>query len=88
MRDAISAIISFSNDNRYEVAIQKRFAWSDKDSWEVHIFVRDEQLSGLLNCALLAHSIEMLTCDFLATESTYDISTKVEPNHRPSFKIW
>lgn len=88
MRAAIAAIISFSKDKRYEVAIRERYPYQGNTEWEVHIFVRDEHLSGYMNCALLANAIEMLTCDFLATESRYDISTKGEPNYRPSFKIW
>ena len=88
MRTAIAAILSFSKDGRYEVAIQQRLTFMERDEWEVHIFVREEKLSGLLNCALLAHSIEQLSIDLLSCESKYNISTKEEPNDRPSFKIW
>ena len=88
MRAAIAAILSFSQDNRYQVAIQKRNQWSDKDDWEVHIFVREEKLSGLFECGLLAHAIEQLGTEFLSIDSEYDISTSGEPNLRQSFKIW
>ena len=88
MRAAIAAILSFSNDNRYQVAIQNRFPWTDNDSWEVHIFVREEGLSGLLDCGLLAHAIELIGTEFLSNDSEYDISTNDEPHFRPSFKIW
>lgn len=88
MRAAIAAILSFSNDKRYQVAIQPRCPELDKDSWEVHIFVKEEGLSGLLDCGLLAHSIELITTDFLAVDSEYDISTIGKPHFRPSFKIW
>lgn len=88
MRTAIAAIISFHDDGRYQVAIKQRWPNPADADWEVHIYVREEGKSGLLNCALLAHAIEMLSSNFLATESEYDISTNDEPHFRPSFKIW
>ena len=88
MRAAIAAILSFSNDKRYQVAIQPRFPECVKDSWEVHIFVKEEGLSGLLDCGLLGHSIEQIAGEFLCGDSEYDISTIGKPHFRPSFKIW
>lgn len=88
MRAAIAVILSFSNDKRYEVAIQSRFPDLSYDSWEVHIFVRDERKSGLLDCGLLAHAIEQIAHEFLTNDSEYDISTSDKPHFRPSFKIW
>lgn len=88
MRAAIAVILSFSNDKRYEVAIQPRFPEVYKDSWEVHIFVREEKLSGLLDCGLLAHAIEQIATEFLTNDSEYNISTNDVPKLRPSFKIW
>lgn len=88
MRAAIAAIISFSSDKRYEVAVQPRFPEEFKDSWEVHIFVREERKSGLFDCGLLAHAIEQIGTEFLSVDSEYDISTNDVPKLRPSFKIW
>lgn len=88
MRAAIAAILSFSNDKRFQVAIKPKCPELDKDSWEVHIFVKEKGLSGLLECGLLAHAIEEITIEFLAVDSEYDISTIGKPQLRPSFKIW
>lgn len=88
MRAAIAAIFSFSKDDRYEVAIKQRWPNPEDADWEVHIFVREDGKSGLLNCGLLCNAIEMLSYNCLATESEYDISTSDKPHFRPSFKIW
>lgn len=88
MRAAIHALFSFSKDDRYEVAIQKRFTGTDHDDWEVHLFIRSKRLSGLMDCALLSNAIEQISSDLLATDSEYDISTSGEPDRVPSFKIW
>ena len=88
MRAAIAAIISLCDSERYQVAIQKRSPLPEVDKWEVHIFVKEEHKSGLLDCALLAHAIEQMGTEFLVTDSEYDISTIGKPQLRPSFKIW
>lgn len=88
MRAAIHALFSFSKDSRYEVAIEKRFTGTDRDDWEVHLFIRERSLSGLLDCALLCNAVEHISTSFLATESQYDISTSGETDWVPSFKIW
>lgn len=88
MRAAIHALFSFSSDGRYEVAIQKRFTGTDQDDWEVHLFIREQKRSGLMDCALLSHAIEQISTDLLAVESEYDMSTSGEPVRVPSFKIW
>ena len=88
LRTAISAILSFSDALRYQVAIQQRWAGHDEDDWEVHVFVVDEKKSGLINCALLCNAIEQISTDFLTTESHYNMATKDVPNNKPSFKIW
>lgn len=88
MRAAIAAILNFNRDKRYEVAIKNRYPDIENDSWEVHIFVREEGRSGLLECGLLCHAIELISIEFLCVNSEYDISTNDKPHFRPSFKIW
>lgn len=88
LRTAIKAILSFSEDGRYEVAIQERGSGHKDGAWEVHIFVRDDHKSGLLNCALLANAIEQISTDCLATESEYNMGIREVENIRQSFKIW
>ena len=88
LRAAISAIISLCRDNRYEVAIQQRWPFQEDGEWEVHIFVREDDKSGLMGCALLANAIETISADLLATHSQYNMATSGEPNYKPSFKIW
>lgn len=88
MRSAIQTLFSLSSDERYEVSIKNRYEGSDTDECEVHIFIREANLSGLINCALLSKAIEEISCSFLATDSEYDISTSGESNIVPSFKIW
>lgn len=88
MRIALKALLSFSYDGRYEVAIRKRFEISDNDEWEVHLFLREKGLSGFLNCALLSNAIEQISSTFLSTDSIYDKSTSGEKDLVPSIVIW
>lgn len=88
MRTVLSALFTFRKDYRYQVAIQERFPGNHPDAWEVHLFLKKKSLSGMIDLALLAHSIEQMSDDFLACESNYDISTTGERDMVPSIKIW
>lgn len=88
MRTILDALFSFSDDARYGVAIRERYDGNAGDDWEVHVFVKDSHKSGLLNLALLMHAIEMVSFDFLATESTFDTGTIKGENVVQTYKIW
>ena len=88
MRTILDALFSFEEDGRYGVAIQSRYEDDPSRDYEVHIFIREDGLSGHLTLALLAHTIELLISDFLAIESQYDLGTIKGEHVVPSWKIW
>lgn len=90
MRLALDAIINLTDPDRYCVAIAERIpATQFKDAdYEIHLYLRDPIKSGLLDLALLAHSIEEMGTRFLAVESTYDAGTTKGTDIRNSIKIW
>lgn len=88
LRTVLNALFSFEKDGRYGVAIQSRYESDPSHGYEVHVFVRDEKKSGHLTLALLAHAIELVSYDFLACESHYDLGTIKGENIVPSWKIW
>lgn len=88
LRTILSALFTVRKVRRYQVAIQERFGDIGNDSWEVHLYLSKKRLSGMVDLILLAHSIELLSDNYLAVESEYDISTTDERNMVPSIKIW
>ena len=88
LRTILNALFSFEKDGRYGVAIKNRFVNDCYYSWEVHVFVRDDRKSGLLFLALLAHAIELISTEFLAVESHYDLGTIKGEHIVQSWKIW
>lgn len=90
MRAAIQAIISLTDPDRYCVAIQERLSattFSPAD-YEVHIYLRHTEKSGLVDLMLLAKAIEEMGTSFLAVESTYDAGTEKHMKICNSVKIW
>ena len=90
MRAAIQAIISLTDPNRYCVAIEERLTattFSPAD-YEVHLYLRDPQKSGLIDLMLLAKAIEEMGTKFLSVESTYDAGTEKHKQISNSVKIW
>ena len=90
MRAAIQAIISLTDPDRYCVAIQERTpatTFSPAD-YEVHIYLRHSEKSGLIDLILLAKAIEEMGTSFLAVESTYDAGTEKHKQISNSVKIW
>lgn len=88
LRTILDALFSFEEDGRYGVAIQSRYLTAPTLDYEVHVFLRDDSLSGHLILALLAHAIELVSCDFLAVESHYDLGTIKGEKIVQSWKIW
>lgn len=88
LRTILDALFSFEKDGRYGVAIKGRFEGDPSDSYEIHVFVRDDRKSGHLTLALLAHAIELVNTDFLSVESHYDLGTIKGEHIVPSWRIW
>lgn len=88
LRTILDALFSFEEDGRYGVAIQSRYLTAPTLDYEVHVFLRDDSLSGHLILALLAHAIELVSTKFLAVESHYDLSTIKGEKIVQSWKIW
>lgn len=88
LKTIIDELFSFERDGRYGVAIKLRYEDDPSYGYEVHVYVRGVSRSGLLSLALLAHAIEMVSYDFLAVESSYDLGTIKGENIVPSWKIW
>lgn len=90
MRDAIDAIIKLTDPERYCVAIQQRNTelYGDNSDYELHLYVRDQNKSGYLDLALLAHAIEEMSTHFMAVDTTYDAGTEKGKDIRQSVKIW
>lgn len=90
MRIAIDAIINLTDPERYCVAIQQRNPelYGDNSDYELHLYLRDPQKSGMMDLILLAHAIEEMGTHFMAVETTYDAGTKKGEDIRNSVKIW
>lgn len=87
---AINAIISLTDKDRYCVAIAERYPGCDyaKDDYELNLYLRHPEKSGLIELAMLARVIEDMGTHFLSCESTYDAGTKKGEDIRHSIKIW
>lgn len=90
MRLALDAIINLTDPERYCVAITERYSmYKETDTqYEIHLYIRDDKKSGLMDLMLLAHAIEVMGTEFLATDSTYDAGTLKQSDVRNSIKIW
>ena len=88
LRTILDELFSFERDGRYGVAIKLRYEDDPSYGYEVHLYVRDNGRSGLLSLAMLAHAIEMVSFDFLAVESQYDLGTIKGEHVVQSWKIW
>lgn len=88
LRTILDALFTFEKHGLYGVAIKEPIESDPADSFEVHIFVRDDNKSGHLALALLAHVIELFSYDFLAAESHYDLGTIKGEHVVPSWRIW
>lgn len=90
MRMAINVLIELTDPDRYAAAIAQRLpATKDKDAdYEVHLYLRHPEKSGLIELAMLARVIEDMGTHFLSCESTYDAGTTKGEDIRHSVKIW
>lgn len=90
MRLAIDAIINLTDPDRYCVAITERCPMDDQteSQYEIHLYLRNPEKSGILDLALLANAIDAMGTHFLSLESTYDASTQKNSDIRNSIKIW
>lgn len=90
LRAAINAIISLTDPDRYCVAIAERFqaTTTSPTDYEVHLYTRDKNKSGLIDLTLLAKAIECMGTKFLTVDSTYDAGTEKGNDIRNSIKIW
>lgn len=88
LRTVLDALFSLEEDDRYGVAIQSRYENDPTRDYEVHVFLREDGLSGHLTLALLAHTLELLNSEFLSVESSYDLGTIKGEHVVQSWKIW
>lgn len=90
MRGAINGLFRLTDPNRYCVAIADRFPERDfiEDKFELHLYLRHPEKSGLIELAMLARVIEDMGTHFLTCESTYDAGTNKGEDIRHSVKIW
>ena len=90
MRTAIATLIRLTDKDRYDVAIAERYPDYDytEDDYELHLYLRHPEKSGLIELAMLVRVIEDMGTHFLTCESTYDAGTKKGEDIRNSFKIW
>lgn len=90
MRAAIGAIISLTDADRYCVAIAERFqaTTTSPTDYEVHLYTREPNKSGLIDLTLLAKAIESMGTRFLVVDSTYDAGTEKGKDIRNTIKIW
>lgn len=90
MRMAINVLIRLTQPDRYCVAIAERFAGTDyrEPDYELHLYLRSPEKSGLIELAMLARVIEDMGTHFLSCESTYDAGTEKGEDIRHSVKIW
>lgn len=90
MRTAIDALIRLTDKTRYCVAIAERLPGTDYhgEDYELHLYLRQPEKSGLIELAMLARVIEDMGTHFLTCESTYDAGTEKGEDVRHSVKIW
>ena len=90
MRTAIAALIRLTDKDRYDVAISVRIPNNIEflQDYEVHLYLKNSEKSGLIELAMLARVIEDMGTHFLACESTYDAGTIKGEDIRNSVKIW
>lgn len=90
LRDVINALFSLTDADRYCVAIAERMPATDKHDadYELHLYTRDPNKSGLISLTLLAHAIEEMGTHLLAVDTTYDAGTTKGTDIRNSIKIW
>lgn len=90
MRHALDAIINLTDPDRYCVAIAERFPKCKEieTQYEIHLYLRDPEKSGLMDLMLLAHAIEVMGSEFLSIDTTYDAGTLKQSDVRNSIKIW
>ena len=90
MRTAISTLIRLTDKDRYDVAIAERYPDVNytEDNYELHLYLRHPEKSGLIELAMLARVIEDMGTHFLTCESTYDAGTTKGEDIRHSVKIW
>ena len=90
MRWAVNTLMRLTDKERYCVAIAERFTGTDypEPDYELHLYLRDPNKSGLISLTLLANAIEQLGTHFLAVNSTYDAGTTKDEDIRESIKIW
>ena len=90
MRTAIATLIRLTDKDRYEVAIAVRIPNEIEflQDYELHLYLKNKEKSGLIELAMLARVIEDMGTHFLAVESTYDAGTIKGEDIRNSVKIW
>lgn len=90
MRTAIAALIRLTDKDRYDVAIAVRIPNEREflQDYELHLYLRNPEKSGLIELGMLARVIEDMGTHFLTCESTYDAGTKKGEDIRNSVKIW
>lgn len=90
MRTAIATIIRLTDKTSYEVAIAVREPNELEflQDYELHLYLRNPEKSGLIELAMLARVIEDMGTHFLTCESTYDAGTVKGEDIRHSVKIW
>ena len=90
MRTAIATLIRLTDKDRYCVAIAVRIANELEflQDYELHLYLKNPEKSGLIELAMLARVIEDMGTHFLTCESTYDAGTTKGEDIRHSVKIW
>ena len=90
MRTAIATLIRLTDKDRYDVAIAVRVPNEIEflQDYELHLYLRNPEKSGLIEMAMLVRVIEDMGTHFLSCESTYDAGTTKGEDIRHSFKIW
>lgn len=87
---AINVLMQLTDSDRYVTAIaQREPATSNRDAdYEIHLYLRHPEKSGLIELGMLARVIEDMGTHFLSCESTYDAGTEKGKDIRNSIKIW
>ena len=90
MRTAIKYLMRLTDKDRYEVAIAVRIPNELEflQDYELHLYLKSPEKSGLIELAMLARVIEDMGTHFLTCESTYDAGTVKGEDIRNSVKIW
>lgn len=90
MRVAIDSLFNLTDPDRYCVAIAERMPATDTNEadYELHMYLRKPELSGLIPLTLLANAIESLGTSYMVVDSTYCAGTTKGTDRRNSIKIW